>query len=157
MTDAKHRLTRRRLVQGAVGLGLLAGCGRLPGQTQVPAKAPRIGMLWFNSPEVFEPILASFREGLREFGYADGENILIELRWADGHSERFPTLAAELVASPVDLLVTASEAAAQAAKQATSSIPIVMGTSSNPVGTGLVASLARPGGNITGLSAISSQ
>src|SRR5262249_21432929 len=79
------------------------------------------------------------------------------LRWADGHEERFPELTAELLASPVDILVTGSEAAARAAEQATASIPIVIWTSSDPVGSGLVPSLARPGSNITGLSSISPQ
>jgi putative ABC transport system substrate-binding protein len=141
---------------GAGGLGLLAGCGRLPWQAP-PEQAPRIGALWFNSPDVFRPFLEAFRQGLREFGYVEGQNVRIDVRWADGHTERFPELVTELLALPVNVLITGSAAATRAAEQATTNIPIVVASSADPVGAGLVASLARPGGNVTGLSNISSQ
>ncbi len=96
--------------------------------------------------------LDAFREGLQNLGYVEGQNLLIESRWAEGQPDRLPELATELASLPVDVLVTGSNYAAQAAKQATSIIPIVMAVSGDPVGTGLVASLARPGGNVTGLS-----
>src|SRR4030095_4591408 len=95
-----------------------------------------------------------FREGLRDLGYVDGRNILIEYRWAEGSYERFPSLIAELLAMKVDVIVTAGTPAALAVKKATASIPLVMVAVGDPVGTGLVASLRRPGGNATGLTSI---
>jgi putative ABC transport system substrate-binding protein len=103
------------------------------------------------TPEFSPPIFA-LREGLRELGYVEGQNIAIEWRWARGKLERFPDLAAELVQLKVDVIVVATVPGAQAAQRATRTIPIVMGFVSDPVANGLVASLARPGGNITGLA-----
>ena len=151
------RPTRRQFVQsvGMVGAGLVVGCGRvqLPGQAQVPAKLPRIGVLQI-SPESGRPSPnnQAFLDGLRELGYVEGETIIIEWRYAEGHVERFPALLAELVQLPVDLLATEAPAAIAAAKQATATIPIVMQVTGDPVGLGLVRSLARPGGNVTGLA-----
>jgi putative tryptophan/tyrosine transport system substrate-binding protein len=99
--------------------------------------------------------LQAFRDGLRELGYVEGKNIQLEIRWGEGRLERLPSLAAELVALNVDVIVAATSPAVAAARQATRTIPIVMPLSSDPVGDGLVASLARPGGNITGLSVMS--
>ena len=99
----------------------------------------------------------SFRQGLRELGYVEGQTITLEVRWDEHHRERWPDLAADLVRLRVDLIVAGTTAAAWAAKQATSSIPIVMAVSSDPVRDGLVASLAHPGGNITGLSIMATE
>jgi putative ABC transport system substrate-binding protein len=141
-------------VQGAgvVGLGLLAGCGRLPWQAQEPAKIPRVGFLYPRPLSAPPDRVAPFREGLRELGYVEGQNIELVLRSAEGEYERLPALAAELVRLPVDVIVASAMPAIQAAQQATSTIPIVMGLVVDPVETGLTTSLARPGGNITGLS-----
>ena len=95
----------------------------------------------------------AFRQGLRRLGYAEGQNLVIDYRSADGRIERFTELAAEMIRLKIDLIVTRGTPSALAAKNATATIPIVMAASGEPVGTGLVASLARPGGNITGLSA----
>jgi len=117
-------------------------------EAQQPTKVPRIGYL---APRSAVP--EEFVQGLRDFGYIDGQNIVIEPRFAHGKFDRFPHLAAELVRLNVDVLVTLSTPAAQAGKKATSTIPIVMLAGGHPVDEGLVASLARPGGNVTGLTA----
>jgi putative ABC transport system substrate-binding protein len=144
------RSTRREFVAGAASVALLAGCGRLPWQPQPAAKPPRIGWLSFEADT--QPWEDAFREGLRELGYQDGENILLESRYAAGKPEQLPALAAELVGLPVALIVAATGTDAEVVLRATRTIPIVVATSSDPVGAGLVASLARPGGNVTGLS-----
>jgi putative ABC transport system substrate-binding protein len=99
--------------------------------------------------------LEAFRQGLRELGYVEGQNIAIESRWTEGKDDRLPGLAADLVRSKVDVIVAETGAATRAAQQATRTIPIVMSTVNDPVGSGLVASLARPGGNVTGLTIMS--
>jgi putative ABC transport system substrate-binding protein len=124
----------------------------LVADAQQPGKVPRIGYLGPGSPSTVGHLVEAFRRGLRVLGYVEGQNIAIEYRWAEGRFERLPDLAAELVRLNVDVIVTATTPAIQAAKQATKTIPIVMAVSADPVETGLVASLARPGGNITGLS-----
>jgi putative ABC transport system substrate-binding protein len=96
--------------------------------------------------------IEAFRQGLRDLGYVEGKNIIIEWRYAEAKPERLPALAAELVRLKVDVIVTGGEAATRPAKEATSTIPIVMAQDADPVGTGFVVSLAQPGGNITGLS-----
>jgi putative ABC transport system substrate-binding protein len=118
-------------------------------------KVPKIGFFTPapSSPETVAH-LDAFRHGLRALGYVEGQNITIESRYAAGRLDRLPDLAAELVTLGVDIIVARGEAAARAAKQATGTIPIVMATSGDPVGTGLVVSLARPGGNVTGLSSM---
>src|SRR5262245_33583905 len=121
-----------------------------------PKKVPRIGVLAPGSPVSDSPRIDPFRQGLRELGYTEGQDIVIELRFAEGKSERLPALVAELIQLKVDVIVLSGTPAARAAKQATSTIPIVMGTSADPVGTRLIASLARPGGNVTGLSTLGS-
>ena len=126
------------------------------GETQQGAAIPRIGFLSASSSS--DPrtphYLGAFREGLRELGYVEGQNIAIEYRWAEGKYDRLPGLAAELVSLKVDIIVATALPAIQAAKQATGTIPIVMTSSLDPVATGFAANLARPGGNITGLSAM---
>jgi putative ABC transport system substrate-binding protein len=123
---------------------------------QRPASVARIGFLSPASPAGGWDIrLQAFRDGLRELGYVEGKNLQLETRWGEGNLERLPVLAAELVQLKVDVIVAASSPAVVAARQATRTIPIVMPLSSDPVGDGLVASLAHPGGNITGLSVMS--
>ena len=119
---------------------------------QQPAKIPRIGYLIGTSSSPYAARTEAFRQGLRELGYVEGKNIVIEYRYAEGKLDRLPALLAELVRLKVDVIVTANPGSIRAAKEATSTIPIVMAMDSDPVGEGFVASLARPGGNITGLS-----
>jgi len=125
------------------------------GEAQKGATIRRIGFL---SPSSLDRrtsrLVGAFREGLRELGYIEGQNIAIEFRWAEGKYDRLPDLAAQLVSLKVDIIVASGLPAIQAAKQATRTIPIVMATSLDPVATDFAASLARPGGNITGLSAM---
>jgi putative ABC transport system substrate-binding protein len=138
------------------GLSLIAMLLALsfPAEAQQPAKIPRIGNLFGASPAAYSARTAAFRQGLRELGYVEGENIVIELRSAEGKLDRLPALAAELVRLKVDVIVTAGPIPTRAAKEATTTIPIVMTNDPDPVATGFVASLARPGGNITGLSTL---
>ena len=138
----------RAALAAALALGLLAAPLAAPAQ-HPPGKTARIGFL----ARVSAPFDA-FREGLRELGYVKGQNIAIEYRSADGKDERLPGLAAELVRLKVDVIVAASPPATEAAKQATRTIPIVFTVSGDPVAEGFVASLARPGGNLTGLATI---
>ena len=121
-------------------------------EAQKSAKVPRIGFL---SGGVREPTHEAFRQGLRELGYVEGQNIVVEYRFAQGKGDRLPDLAVELVRLKVDVIVAVSTLDALAAQRATRTIPVVMALSSDPVGTRLVASLARPGGNITGLAVMS--
>jgi putative ABC transport system substrate-binding protein len=126
----------------------------LAAEAQPVAKIPRIGVLSAGfppgsaDPAAFE----AFRQGLRDLGYVEGQTIVVEYRWAEGQGDRLPDLAAELVGLPVDLIVAGTTRAVQAAQHATKTIPIVMAVSADPVASGFVASLARPGGNITGMS-----
>jgi putative ABC transport system substrate-binding protein len=135
-------------------VALLSGAAvgwSVPANAQQAAKVPRIGYLAANlaaSPH----LRAAFLQGLRDLGYVEGRNIVIEYRDAEGTYERFPALATELVALKVDVIVVTSTPAAVAVKQATRTIPVVITWTADPVGSGLVTSLARPGGNITGLS-----
>ena len=126
---------------------------------QPPEKVPRVGYL--NPGSRSDPLsqgrLEAFRQGLRDLGYVEGQNIAIESRWAEGQYERYPALAADLVRSKVDVIVAQSGAATQAAQQATKTIPIVMSLVNDAVGSGLVPSLARPGGNVTGVTIMSPQ
>src|SRR5881397_2173682 len=126
----------------------------LPAGAQQPKKVPRIGYLVANFPTTSPARTEAFRQGLRELGYVEGKNIVIESRYAEGKFDRLPALAAELVRLKVDVIVTAGPAATRPAKEATGTIPIVMGFDNDPVGSGVVASLARPGGNVTGLSTL---
>jgi len=118
------------------------------------AGVPRVGYLGNSSPSLEVDLLDAFRQGLREFGYTEGQNIIIEYRWAEGNYDRFPDLLADLVRLKVDAIVTAGTPGALAAKRATKTIPVVMAVAGDAVGTGLVASLARPGGNVTGSTTI---
>ena len=121
-------------------------------EAQQPKNVPRIGYQGAGSPDENEE---AFRQGLRELGYVEGQNIVIEWRFAEGKLDQVPRNAAELVRLKVDVIVTGGAGDTRAAKAATSTIPIVMTNDNDPVGTGFVASLARPGGNITGLTSLS--
>jgi putative ABC transport system substrate-binding protein len=140
----------RRAFLAGTGAVLLAA-PRAAGAQQ-PGKLPTIGYLGANTPSAESQRIAAFVQRLRELGWIEGRTIAIEVRWAEGRNERFAEIAAEFVRLKVDVIVTAGTAAVVAAKQATSVIPIVFAVAGDPVGTGLVASLARPGGNVTGLS-----
>ena len=140
---------------GAVGiitlaLGLLAA--PLASDAQQTGKVYRIGFILTAAREEVVHLAKALDEGLRELGYVEGQNIVFERRFAEGKQERLPALAAELVRLKVDVIVTGSNPVIAAVKQATATIPVVMAVSRDPVGTGFIASLARPGGNITGLS-----
>jgi putative ABC transport system substrate-binding protein len=124
-------------------------------EAQQAKKVPRIGVLIALSPAAISARIEAFRWGLKELGYIEGKNIVIEERSAEGKADRLPGLAAELVRLQVDVIVAGGPAATGPAKEATSTIPIVMASDSDPVASGFVASLARPGGNITGLSTLS--
>jgi putative ABC transport system substrate-binding protein len=113
---------------------------------------PVIGLLIGTSPGPFAPFLSAFRRGLSESGYVEGQNVAIEFRWAEGRYDRLPALAADLVARKVEVIATGGNPPTLAAKSATSTIPIVFLTGADPVGEGLIASLARPAGNLTGVS-----
>ena len=135
---------------------VLALCAMLfalcfPAEAQQPKKVPRIGFLSGTSTN---PRREAFRQGLRELGYVEGKNIVIEWRYAEGKFDRLPELAAELVRLKVDVIVTGGPNTTRPAKEATVTIPIVMAFDGDPVGNGFVTSLAHPGGNITGLSTL---
>ena len=132
-------------------LGGAAAAWPLVARAQQPEKLPTIGFLGGQTPSTAGPWLAAFKQRLHELGWNEGRTVLIEYRWAEGRSERAAEIAAEFARLKVDVIVT-SGPAAFAAKQATSVIPIVFATVADPFSTGLVASLARPGGNVTGLS-----
>ncbi len=142
---------RRRLLMalGASALAPLASFAQ-----QQTAKVARIGFLSGAAAAGYESLVEELRAGLREFGYMEGRNIIIEYRWADGKYERLPGLTAELLQQKVDVIVAAGTPAIKAAQRATTTVPIVMAATADPVGAGFVASLSRPGGNITGLSQI---
>jgi putative ABC transport system substrate-binding protein len=140
----------RKIISLTLNAFLFALC--VPAQAQQPKKIPRIGFLIGTFPSTNAARIDAFREGLRELGYLEGKNIVIEYRWAEGKFDRLPDLAAELVRLKVDVIVANGPVLTRPAKEATSTIPIVMGFDNDPVGNGFVASLARPGGNITGLS-----
>jgi len=135
-------------------LGGAAVAWPIAARAQQAGKVHRIGVLETISTTLNVANFYALREGLRQLGYAEGQNLVIEYRSADGRDDRFPGLARELLALKVDVIVTRGTPAAKAVKNATSTVPVVMMASGDPVGVGLVTSLARPGGNITGLSAI---
>ena len=124
----------------------------LAARAQQVGKTPQIGYLGVSSPSLEPHYVEAFRQKLRELGHVEGKNIAIEYRWAEGQDDRLPNLASELVRLKPDVIVTTGTPGAVAAMQATKTIPIVMASSADPVGSGLVASLARPGGNVTGFT-----
>ncbi|HEV8342196.1 MAG TPA: ABC transporter substrate-binding protein [Candidatus Binatia bacterium] len=144
---------RKKIAGFALSAVLFALC--VTANAQQLKKGPRIGVLIGGSVSSDSARIEAFRQGLRELGYVEGKNILIEYRYAEGKTDRLSELAAALVRLKVDVIVTAGPAATRVTKQATTTIPIVMAQDSDPVGSGFVTSLARPGGNITGLSRLS--
>jgi putative tryptophan/tyrosine transport system substrate-binding protein len=152
---AGDRVTTRRELLIALGAGALAA--PLTSFAQKPAKVFRIGFLGQGSALAFASNVDALRAGLRDLGYVEGRNIVIEFRWAEGKSDRLANLAVELVRLKVDVIVTQGTPETLAAKRATTTIPIVMATAGDPVATGLVASLARPDGNVTGSAIFSSE
>jgi putative ABC transport system substrate-binding protein len=147
--DRPAMLNRRRFLQAA-SVGVLAA--PFAAEAQPAGKVPRIGFVEAGSSTVNRHFANAFRQGLRELGYVEGHNIVIEERWAEGRSERFSVLLDELLRLKIDVLVQASTVGAAAAKRATTTVPIVFVGVGDPVSTGLVTSLARPSGNLTGLS-----
>ena len=145
--------TDRRRFMGMVSV-ILAAPGVATGEQS--QKRPRIGYLGFNTREDAKSIITAFREVLRERGWIEGQNLTIEYRFAEGDVGRLPALAGELVNLKVDVIAAASSASTRAAQHATQTIPIVMLASANAIGEGFVASLARPGGNITGMTFLAS-
>ena len=143
------------MIDGRAFLSTMAGnllAAPLAAQAQQSGKTYRIGFVEAGAPSANQHFLDAFKRGLRELGYVEGQNITIEERWAEGRNERFPALLAELVRLKVDLIVSWGTQGVTAAKNATETIPIVMIAVRDPVGTGLIASLVRPGGNVTGVS-----
>lgn len=134
----------------AVLLAVGAVAAPLVVRAQPPSRVPRVGVIGERSTP--DHLVAAFQQGLRDLGYVEGQSIHLEYRYAQGASERFPRLAAELVRLNVDVLVVGGTIAAQAAKAVTTTVPIVFTLAGDPVASGLVASLARPGGNATGMS-----
>ena len=146
--EVNMTVTRPAITVMALALSLLAAPLAVAGQ---PAgKVYRLGFLGSATASGYAPMIAALRQGLRDLGYDEGKNIVIEYRWAEERYDRLPNLAAELVALKVDLIVTHGTPGSLAAKQATTTFPVVMAAAGDPVASGIVASLARPGGNITG-------
>jgi putative tryptophan/tyrosine transport system substrate-binding protein len=149
-SDNRKSKMQNRKWAGIVTIGIAFAMCAAVAQAQSPKSVYRIGILRTGSAP--DPFVEAFRQGLRDLGYAEGQNISIEYRWAEGKNERLPDLAADLVRLKVDVIVAAGPGPILAAKQATSTIPIVTPVVLNPVDSGLIASLARPGGNLTGLA-----
>src|SRR5215831_17585711 len=148
---SKEIIMRRQTLGFVVSLALALLAAPLAAAAQQPAQLYRIGYLGPGSGSTLPAALDAFRQQLRHLGYVEGQNLGIEYRWAADRDEQLPSLAADLVRLKVDVIVVEGHTPAiQAAKQATRTIPIVMGVSGDPVKTGLVESLARPGGNVTG-------
>lgn len=140
------------LLSTVVAVSILAA--PLAAQAQGARKVPRIGIVASGSPVTARHQVDAFRDGLRELGYIDRQNILIEERWAEGKPERFAGLIADLQRSNVDVIVVASAPGARAARSAATTTPVVFAAVTDPVGSGVVSSLARPGGNMTGTSLV---
>jgi putative ABC transport system substrate-binding protein len=154
-----HKLifARRRFLRGglaAAGLVVLSGCGVGAPRVAQPARIPRIALVHIAPPDTIVDRVGAFQQGLRDFGYVEGQNIVVEYRSAEGQPDRVGELVADLVQSRVDVIVTAGPQATRVAKEITSTLPIVMAWDLDPVGSGSVASLARPGGNVTGLTSL---
>lgn len=151
--DRPVRLGRRPLLRGAAALALwatLASCG-------ARSRVPHVGYLGSDSGPSGNPYVGAFRQGLREQGWVEGQDLVVDYRFAQGRLERLPELASELVSLEVDVIVASRDQAAHAAKSATARIAVVVADASDPVGSGLVASLSRPSGNVTGLTLMSAE
>jgi ABC-type uncharacterized transport system substrate-binding protein len=144
---------KREIINLALCAVLFALCSSV--DAQQPKKIAKIGVLSPSTPAAAAHLFEAFRRGLQELGYVEGKTFVLEFRYGEARAERLPELARELVGLKVDVIVTGTDVAIAVVKRETQTIPIVMANSSDPVGTGFVASLARPGGNITGLSSIS--
>jgi putative ABC transport system substrate-binding protein len=142
---------RRRFIGGVAGALLAAS---FAARAQPAGRVYRIGFLGPANASSWAPYIAALRQGLRELGYEDGRNLVIEYRWAEEDLDRLPKLASELVSLKVDLIITDSTPGSRAAKEATTTIPVIMAAVGDPVRSGLVASLSRPGGNLTGNSIV---
>src|SRR5215813_9228571 len=153
--NPRRHLGRSRaalVIASLLALGMISA----PAHAQQESKIARIGFLAPATPDAAAVLVQAFRQGLQGLGYVEGKTFVLEIRYGEGKAERLPQLARELVGLKVDVIVTLTDVATAAAKRETRTIPIVMAGSIDPVGAGLVASLARPGGNITGLSNVSS-
>ena len=149
--ERSRTMQNRKWVVGIVVLAIaFAMCGAMV-RAQQPRKMSRIGILFYGSRD--QPHLQSFQQGLRDLGYIEKKNLVLEYRYAEGNPDRFTALAADLVRLPVDVIVTTTDQGARAASQVTRTIPIVM-TTGDPIGSGLAATLAKPGGNVTGLTVL---
>ena len=142
----------KNILSGALCVLLVALCG--PAEAQQRTKTPRIGLLTTLSAAALSDWIEAFRQGLHELGYVEGQNLAIDYRYGDLKRDRLLDLSADLIRLKVDIIVTVGSGGTRAAKAATSTIPIVMASDDDPVGNGFVASLARPGGNVTGLSTL---
>jgi len=142
-------IDRRRFIGALTSAVLAAPRSSIAQQSE---KLPRIGFVGFNFVETAKPVLTAFRQVLQDRGWTEGKNVLIEYRYAEGNVDRLPALVGELIKLKVDIIVASSSAATRAAKTATSAIPIVMLSSADAIGEGFAASLARPGGNVTGMT-----
>ena len=142
-------MDRRRFLLASLAGALAAP---LSTEAQESRKIPRVGILAATSPALAGHQVDAFREGLRELGHIEGQNIVIEERWAEGKPERFGHLIADLQRSKVDVIVVASAGGARAARNAATATPVVFVAVTDPIGSGIVGSLARPGGNLTGTS-----
>jgi ABC-type uncharacterized transport system substrate-binding protein len=152
MKNSRRKPIKKKITGLTIGAMLFVLCSSA--QAQQAGKIPRIGYLSGTSASVNSARIEAFRQGLRELGYVEGKNIVIEWRYAEGKLDHLPSLAAELVRLKVDLIVASAPPPTRSAKQATATIPIVMAYDDDPVGNSFVTSLARPGGNITGLSTL---
>jgi putative ABC transport system substrate-binding protein len=144
-------IDRRALIAGAIAFS----CAPLAVEAQQPGKVYRIAFLGTSSPALESELTNAFRQGLRDLGYVEGQNLLIEYRWAGGHYERYAALVAEIARLKVDVIVTEGTPAALAAKKGAGTIPVVMAVIGDPIALGVVSSLAHPGGNVTGLTSMS--
>src|SRR5438128_514421 len=147
----KDKLTTASLIATVLVLMLVLCLGSFVADAQ-QSTVPRVGFLAGGSPPAFQHLIEAFRQGMRERGYIDGQDFVIEIRAAEGRFDRLPGLAADLVRSKVAVILVGATGPLQAAKDATNTIPIVMASVRDPVGTGHIASLERPGGNITGVA-----
>jgi putative ABC transport system substrate-binding protein len=142
-------MDRRTLIRGLSSVAVFVP---ISAYSQTLAKAARVGLVMTTTPIAASHIVVAFADGLRALGYIEGKNLVLEYRWAEGRPERFDELVADLIRHRVDVIVASSQAAALAAKRGTTTIPIIMVNATDPVEAALVSSLARPGGNVTGLS-----
>ena len=136
---------------------LVVAAADVPVDAQPAPKVPKVGLLYTTSEKAAGHVIEAFRHALRELGYVEGKTVVLEVRWAEARFERLPDLARELLGLKVDVIVTSNDVATAAIQRETQTIPIVMANSIDPVGTGFVASLARPGGMVTGLSTLSAE